>query len=257
MLSIFVAVLLQGDITLPGKDPAVLPSELERAAREYRITVYETYRLDRQELERRQTEGRQAILDWRNAGSKTSEARLLMDWLKSATQLSESHGNLPERPTFSPQVAKPAEPEKPKVVKPLTPPTESIVNAEPTPPASKPEKPAAKKPRSILDLPVDDDEPEAPPATVNQDSATPPVSSATQIPATPAATVVSEGNATTGQTAPAPDSATKPTTDGNIFNMSPDADETAPAETPATDYGNAKFSTIFTWKTLRNSVLGN
>ncbi|MEX2141185.1 MAG: hypothetical protein WD894_18110 [Pirellulales bacterium] len=80
-------------------DPA-----LEAAMRGFRVQVYNTYRLNREEFARRRAAGEQAQARWRDAGGRPNEQQALIHWLEEATQQSrpEIRGTLPEPPDFGP-----------------------------------------------------------------------------------------------------------------------------------------------------------
>jgi hypothetical protein len=82
--------------------------QLEKAARDYRIQTYETFRNDRAEYNRRQAEAVRIQAAWADAGSNREEQPKLIAWFEQATARSrtDSIGNLPEVPKFTaPKIA--------------------------------------------------------------------------------------------------------------------------------------------------------
>jgi hypothetical protein len=77
---------------------------VDAAARGFRLQIYDTYRLDRVEFERRRAAWEHVQARWRAAGSRPEEQQALIRWLEEATQQSrlEVRGALPEMPTFGP-----------------------------------------------------------------------------------------------------------------------------------------------------------
>ena len=112
------AVVFAASIVLPHAIPLAVGSEiaqsekadgreqqsLEAAARQYRVQVYETYRLDRAEFERRRTAGDRAQALWHEAGARGENLSELLKWLEQATLASqpEVRQPLPKFPTFGP-----------------------------------------------------------------------------------------------------------------------------------------------------------
>ncbi len=86
MTTYFLAAVLAGATGL-GSDGSAPPNNeaLERAARDYRIQVYETFHLDRPEYDLRRGEWEQIEQSWRNAGSPAAEQAKLVKWLTNAT----------------------------------------------------------------------------------------------------------------------------------------------------------------------------
>ena len=87
---------------------------LDAAARRFRLQVYETYRSDRAEYERRRMAGDQVQARWRQAGKRPEDARAIIHWFDEAAYRSRSEvrGSLPDMPVFGPLSAhnKPQEP---------------------------------------------------------------------------------------------------------------------------------------------------
>jgi hypothetical protein len=77
-------------------------SSLEAAARQYRVTVYQTYRLDRAEFDRRRAAVDQVHASWREAGGHPEDLSAVLGWLREATYSSqpEIRQPLPELPDF-------------------------------------------------------------------------------------------------------------------------------------------------------------
>ncbi len=101
MTHFLAAVLATG---LSGSTGAVSPGEsVEEAARAYRIQVYQTFHLDREEFDRRRAEWRRLEQAWFAAGKPDSDAPLLVNWLEEATEQSttDSQGPLPELPKIT------------------------------------------------------------------------------------------------------------------------------------------------------------
>ena len=102
MMTHFLAVVLATGLS--GSTGAISPGEsVEEAARAYRIQVYQTFRLDREEFDRRRAEWRRLEEAWYAAGKPDSDAALLVDWLEEATEQStaDSQGPLPELPKLT------------------------------------------------------------------------------------------------------------------------------------------------------------
>ncbi|HJS08061.1 MAG TPA: hypothetical protein VJ809_10395 [Pirellulales bacterium] len=78
------------------------PASLEAAARRYRVQVYETYRLDRAEFDRRRAAGDAVQARWREAGGRKEDLSAVLEWLRHATYLSqpEVRQRLPGLPEF-------------------------------------------------------------------------------------------------------------------------------------------------------------
>lgn len=76
---------------------------LEKAARDYRIQTYETFRTDRAEYDRRQAEGVRLQTAWTEAGKSADDQPKLIDWFAQATASSraEEIGDLPPFPQFT------------------------------------------------------------------------------------------------------------------------------------------------------------
>jgi hypothetical protein len=110
----FVACMLIGTMAMgdpghqatadkPAATAAAGDSQLERAARDYRIQIYETFHKDRAEYDRRQAEAARIQQAWTEAGSNEEEQPKLIRWLDQATACSQSDsiGALPSGPEFT------------------------------------------------------------------------------------------------------------------------------------------------------------
>lgn len=77
-------------------------ASLEAAARRYRVQVYETFRLDRAEFDRRRAAGDEVQARWREAGGRKEDLSAVLEWLLHATYLSqpEVRLRLPGLPEF-------------------------------------------------------------------------------------------------------------------------------------------------------------
>lgn len=87
----------RAESTPPARD------DLERAARDYRIAVYNTFRQNRPEFERRNAAWRKLLADWKANGAKAEHLPQLRAWLDTATAASRA-GHvmpLPPRPQFA------------------------------------------------------------------------------------------------------------------------------------------------------------
>lgn len=75
--------------------------EVERAARTYRIQVYNTFRTDRPQFDRLQATGAKAVDAWKKLGRQPAEARQVIDWFgRAATVASAGQTSLPREPEF-------------------------------------------------------------------------------------------------------------------------------------------------------------
>lgn len=82
--------------------PTAAELRLERAARDFRIQTYETFRKDRAEYDRRQAAGADLERAWKEAGSNPDDRDTLVDWFEQATAGSRADAiaELPASPTF-------------------------------------------------------------------------------------------------------------------------------------------------------------
>lgn len=78
------------------------PIDVERAARDYRIQIYETFRLDRPEYDLRREAGDRLLEDFRAAGSPADKRQDVLDWFVDAAVLSrpDETETLPELPSL-------------------------------------------------------------------------------------------------------------------------------------------------------------
>src|SRR4051812_10671633 len=67
-------------------------SPLEAAARRFRIQIYDTYRLDRAEFDRRRAAWTTVESKFREAGSRPHDHAMLLDWLEQASY--QSRGDI-------------------------------------------------------------------------------------------------------------------------------------------------------------------
>ena len=76
---------------------------LEKAARDCRIQIYESFHNDRAEYDRRQAEAASIQKAWTDAGASDEEQPKLIDWLESAAARSRTDaiGELPPVPRFA------------------------------------------------------------------------------------------------------------------------------------------------------------
>ncbi|MEX0937894.1 MAG: hypothetical protein WDZ59_08525 [Pirellulales bacterium] len=150
-----------------------LPAEIERLAREYRIQVYNSFRADRPEYDRRRQAWEDVHAKWRDAGAKDEHVALLADWLRDATRssLGASVSALPLTPAFGSPPVVAVQPKQNRTLPvPAAPP---VVH---TPPSSEPQavEPAApqRAPVEVAPLPQVDrvaeklPEPEAVPGPI-------------------------------------------------------------------------------------------
>jgi hypothetical protein len=81
---------------------------MERAARDFRIRTYQTFRTDRAEYDRRQAQAAKLQQAWEAAGSEQDDQPKLIEWFEQATArtslATDMAAQLPPLPTF---VAKP------------------------------------------------------------------------------------------------------------------------------------------------------
>ncbi|MEX2188655.1 MAG: hypothetical protein WD875_17740 [Pirellulales bacterium] len=76
--------------------------DLDRAARDYRIAVYRSFRQNRAEFDRRNAIWRSIHAQWQRDGEQDGEVAMLVDWLRQATVASRggATGPLPLPPEF-------------------------------------------------------------------------------------------------------------------------------------------------------------
>lgn len=104
----------------PAQVRAPSPEEraLEKAAREFRIQTYNTYRLNRAEFNRRRAAWDYVHAQWKAAGSRPEDQAALLDWLASATERSRPGvaAELPEAPLFGDVAAAQRDDAQPPIV---------------------------------------------------------------------------------------------------------------------------------------------
>jgi len=76
---------------------------VERAARNYRIQVYNSFRTDRPEYDRRQVEGQNLLRSWKRAGRGTVYSKQVIQWFEQGEQVSQAEqiASLPASPAFA------------------------------------------------------------------------------------------------------------------------------------------------------------
>jgi hypothetical protein len=139
MVTHLLAAVMATGLAVGAESASAGRSLLEDAARDYRIQVYETFRLDRPEFDRRRAEWRQLEQSWEAAGRLDREMPALLDWLAEATAQSQSDsiGELPEAPKIVAEVKK--LPAVGQVAKPVTaekPNSSNSAEAKPSPDAA-------------------------------------------------------------------------------------------------------------------------
>jgi hypothetical protein len=110
MVTHLLASVMAAGLAVGAESTPAGRSSLEDAARDYRIQVYETFRSDRPEFDRRRAEWRQLEQSWEAAGKPDRDMPALLDWLSDATAQSQndSIGELPEAPKIVAEVKVPA-----------------------------------------------------------------------------------------------------------------------------------------------------
>ncbi|HEV2972837.1 MAG TPA: hypothetical protein VGY55_22915 [Pirellulales bacterium] len=108
MITHLLAVVIAAGLAVGNSDsPSPQEEQLEKAARAYRIQVYDTFHLDRAEYDRRRAEWTRLEAAWQTAGKPDRELPAIVSWLATATAQSqpESIGPLPDAPivTADPQ----------------------------------------------------------------------------------------------------------------------------------------------------------
>ncbi len=103
MFNLLTACVVMAGITLPGNVPTQIDYDVQRAARNYRIQVYNTFRLNRAEYDRRQATGWQLLDVWKNSGRNDVRGQELIEWFSEATDASSvDNGHaLPSVPQFA------------------------------------------------------------------------------------------------------------------------------------------------------------
>jgi hypothetical protein len=116
VLSLLLCTVVQ------AADP--LPAELETAARDYRIEVYSSYRMDRNEFNARRQAGEELLKLWQERGRRADDTTNLIRWFREALQRTQNQQPLPAAPTWSlpePPTRIPNPFDEPEVVTPTVP----------------------------------------------------------------------------------------------------------------------------------------
>jgi hypothetical protein len=132
-MTIFAHLVLLASLT--ATDVQTDAADVDALARTLRIQIYETFRADRPEFDRRRQEAQRALDAWHAAGDRPEDRALLVDWYQRAVRASQpgSIGPLPESPRFgsqseatttAPRVTPPP-PQMPEAFKSSPPPVES------------------------------------------------------------------------------------------------------------------------------------
>jgi hypothetical protein len=103
MFNVLTACVVMAGITLAGNVPTQIDYDVQRAARNYRIQVYNTFRLNRAEYDRRQATGWQLLDAWKNSGRNDARGQELIEWFSEATEASlvDNGRALPSVPQFA------------------------------------------------------------------------------------------------------------------------------------------------------------
>lgn len=104
--AVAMAVSWAGE-SLPAPAAAITT---EQAARLYRIEIYNTYRLDRSEHDRRLALGQQVWQRYRDAGEPNAARDEVVQWFVAAREASRARQPLPEAPQLGAAVARKAQP---------------------------------------------------------------------------------------------------------------------------------------------------
>lgn len=131
MVTHLLAAVMAAGLAVGAESASAGGASLEDAARDYRIRVYETFRLDRPEFDRRRAEWRQLEQSWEAAGKPDRDVPALLDWLAEAAAQSQtdSIGPLPEAPKIVAEVKLPA---VGQVAKPVTTEKPATADAKPS-----------------------------------------------------------------------------------------------------------------------------
>jgi hypothetical protein len=135
MVTHLLAAVMAAGLAVGAESASAGRASLEDAARDYRIEVYDTFRLDRPEFDRRRAEWRQLEQSWEAAGKSDRDVPTLLDWLAEATAQSQtdSIGPLPEAPKIVAEVKLPS---VGRVAKPVTTEKPATTDAKPSPDAA-------------------------------------------------------------------------------------------------------------------------
>ncbi len=89
-------LIFSGEIHHSAAAPRPLQeSELNRAARLFRLQIYATYRNDRAEYDRRAEQAGRMLDNWRKRGSSQDEVATLIQWFRAATRASQQNTSMP------------------------------------------------------------------------------------------------------------------------------------------------------------------
>lgn len=96
--------LLAGLVSATVNSPASEELSVERAARQYRIHVYDTYRTDRDSYNRFRKSGDELLDSWRTSGQPGNHRDQVVGWYReaSANSLATSLPPLPDLPVWLP-----------------------------------------------------------------------------------------------------------------------------------------------------------
>jgi hypothetical protein len=96
LIHVFAAAMLLQSPGVP--DQAVI----QRAARQYRLQIYHSFRTQREEYDRRKAAWDHVAAAWEAAGQRADQHPLLLEWLQEAIRASspDTIGPLPELPDF-------------------------------------------------------------------------------------------------------------------------------------------------------------
>jgi hypothetical protein len=135
---------------------------IEQAAREYRIRVYERFRLTRDQYDSHRRVGDEVLRLWRITGEPADQSSEVVEWFRQATEATEVSSALPPLPSL-----------KPRQVVEAASPTEEEAAAEPQAPMLDEETAKALEEAASL----------SPPAQTPEDLSSAPVPAATPAPA--------------------------------------------------------------------------
>ena len=102
MIKSLLASLVLAGVQVPGNVPTQQDYAVESAARLYRIQVYNTFRQNRAEYDRRQAAGRRALEEWKELGRNNQQGDELIRWFAEAESASslDRLRSLPQWPGF-------------------------------------------------------------------------------------------------------------------------------------------------------------
>lgn len=108
-LAVSLSIMVASEVKPAGSQKKLLPAsesslsdDVQHAAMRYRITVYNTFRLNRREYNRRLAAWNQVFEAWLAGGGVSQQKPLVLDWLREATLRSQPGriGSLPRLPNF-------------------------------------------------------------------------------------------------------------------------------------------------------------